>query len=805
MKLAQKIGLFFLMVSFFCMSIALWVVYWDAKETLTKSIVSNLQATVRNRTQHIETYLKMSQSAVVQASKSVVLPKALKMTPNDPGYQDALVSASKLLKSKIEGDSSAYEYMLLNASGLVVAASDDTSIGQDKSQDPYFLGAQKSAFFKDVYFSQTKKLPLMAISVPLFDGSGGPLLGVLVLRLKLDDLYGIVTDRRGLGRTGEVFIVNKFGYMITPSRFMKDSFLKQKTPREFSCRECHAGASQASSVVLERKDVQADVSLHKMAFTFPNYLGTNVLGGYEYVPQMEWGVLGEVSEQEVFQPLRKMRELFILVLLLVSGISWVLGRIVARLVVDPIQKLHKGTQIIGRGNLDYKVAMPIKDEVGDLSRAFDVMTSNLKKTTASIGILHKEIEERKKIESELEESERRFFDVLYASKDAILLIDGNRFVDANEAVARMLGYATRDEFLLTHPSKLSPPVQADGRPSFEKAEEMMRLAFEKGFNQFEWTHRKASGQDFPVQVSLTPVTLKERQILHCVWIDLSIRKQDEQRLREAQERLKEKAEQLEVTVQESRKSHEILASMLDDNNTMRQKFQVIAQKLDSILSSTGEGIIGLDMEGKHTFVNPQAEKLLGYGEDELVGKSSHPLWHHSHPDGSPYVDIDCPQHQTLQDGQSRHGEDYFWRKDGTGFFVEYSVHPVIADEGREGIVLSFRDVTERKRMADLQSTRMRLIEIASNHGIREFLQLSLDEIERSSESLVSFYHFVEGDQKNISLQAWSTRTKEKFCKAAGEGSHYSMDQAGVWADAVRERKPVIHNDYKSLAHRKGMP
>jgi diguanylate cyclase (GGDEF)-like protein/PAS domain S-box-containing protein len=85
------------------------------------------------------------------------------------------------------------------------------------------------------------------------------------------------------------------------------------------------------------------------------------------------------------------------------------------------------------------------------------------------------------------------------------------------------------------------------------------------------------------------------------------------------------------------------------------------------------------------------------------------------------------------------------------------------------------------------------------------MQQALDEIGHATASPIGFYHFVEPDQKTLSLQAWSTRTEKEFCKAEGKGMRYSIDQAGVWVDCVRQRKPVIHNDYASLPHRKGLP
>jgi PAS domain S-box-containing protein len=159
-----------------------------------------------------------------------------------------------------------------------------------------------------------------------------------------------------------------------------------------------------------------------------------------------------------------------------------------------------------------------------------------------------DISERKRAEAALRESEERFMDVLYASDDAILLIGDNTFIDCNEATARMLGYATRQEFLQTHPSELSLPKQPDGRSSFEKAEEMMRRAYEKGFHRFEWMHRRSNGEDFPVEVSLTPIVHEGRSLLYCVWRDITDRKRAAEALRESEESLRQILEMLPVGV-----------------------------------------------------------------------------------------------------------------------------------------------------------------------------------------------------------------------------------------------------------------
>jgi signal transduction histidine kinase/CheY-like chemotaxis protein len=112
---------------------------------------------------------------------------------------------------------------------------------------------------------------------------------------------------------------------------------------------------------------------------------------------------------------------------------------------------------------------------------------------------------------------------------------------------------------------------------------------------------------------------------------------------------------------------------------------------------------------------------------------------------------------------------------------------------------------EQRRAEALLRTRLALHEYAGSHELPELLTRTLDEVCQLVESPIGFYHFVETDQETISLQQWSTRTRDEFCRAEGEGLHYPIAHAGVWVDCVRERRPVIHNDLASLPHRKGMP
>jgi len=119
-----------------------------------------------------------------------------------------------------------------------------------------------------------------------------------------------------------------------------------------------------------------------------------------------------------------------------------------------------------------------------------------------------------------------------------------------------------------------------------------------------------------------------------------------------------------------------------------------------ILEAAGQGIYGLDTQGKTTFVNPAAAQMLGYKPDDLVGQSHHEIVHHSKPNGKMYPNQECPIYAAFKDGtiHTSVDDEVFWRKDGTSFPVEYTSTPMIEDGKILGAVVTFQDITVRKRV-----------------------------------------------------------------------------------------------------------
>ena len=130
-----------------------------------------------------------------------------------------------------------------------------------------------------------------------------------------------------------------------------------------------------------------------------------------------------------------------------------------------------------------------------------------------------------------------------------------------------------------------------------------------------------------------------------------------------------------------------------------------------LLEAVGEGIYGVNAEGKTTFVNSAAERILGWTAEELVGKKIHPIMHHTHPDGSHYPSHDCPIYAAFHDGVVHRIEnEVFWHKDGTPIPVEYVSTPVVEHGQLVGAVVVFRDVRERKQAEEKLHAALREVE-----------------------------------------------------------------------------------------------
>ena len=187
--------------------------------------------------------------------------------------------------------------------------------------------------------------------------------------------------------------------------------------------------------------------------------------------------------------------------------------------------------------------------------------------------------------------------------------------------------------------------------------------------------------------------------------------------------------------------------------TERQEYQHAIDEIQgrhaAILASAGEGVFGLDPEGNITFMNTKGLELLGFEHDEIIGRRSHDLFHATHPDLSNYPAEECPIYRSLRDrkvAQSTH--DYFQRKNGEFFPVEYIGTPILSDGAVSGMVVVFGDMTEKRRMDDKLNFLAHhdpLTRLPNQTLLNEKLQQSITRVAREhgrlAMALIDFDHF----------------------------------------------------------------
>jgi len=327
-----------------------------------------------------------------------------------------------------------------------------------------------------------------------------------------------------------------------------------------------------------------------------------------------------------------------LVALLSTLLAVGVGYLVARSISKPLDALTQGAARIAAGDMNVRVQVNSNDELGDLAASFNRMTEELKGSYEAL--------------QQAEEKYRSIFE--NAVVGIYQTTPEGHYRMANPTLARILGYES-PEALLQTVTDLNRQfyVQPERRAEF-----IQRMEEHDAVREFE-----------------SEVYCKDGRV---IWISENARA-----IRDAGGRIAGfEGTTLDIT---ARKQAE-------------EAFHRLNEEKERILNSAGEGIFGVDLEGRTTFVNPAAARMSGWEAEELIGQLMHDLLHHSKPDGTPYPREECPIYAAFKNGVVHYVTDeVFWRKDGASFPVEYVSTP-IRDRGRlVGAVVTFTDITERKR------------------------------------------------------------------------------------------------------------
>ncbi len=308
-----------------------------------------------------------------------------------------------------------------------------------------------------------------------------------------------------------------------------------------------------------------------------------------------------------------------------------------------IEVLKSGTEIVGSGDLNYFVPEKHQDEIGDLSRAFNQMTADLKKvTTSKADLLQREIYARKEIEEDLRDSEERFFKAFHLSPVPMTIsrVGEGIWVEVNAAYSRLVEYS--QEELVGHKSEDLNIIDAPER------ELMVQIMADRGsLPGSEANMRTKSGKRLTVLYYTEKVGLKDQDYTLATVVDVTERKKAETALKESEQRFRALSETSPVGVG----------------------------------VSSAEGII--------LYANPSYELILGYNRGELTGKIASELYWNP-DDRRAWV-------STLKDtGSVRDVETRLKKKDSSIVWVLLNISPIFF-EGKQAVIGTIQDITERKK------------------------------------------------------------------------------------------------------------
>jgi len=441
--------------------------------------------------------------------------------------------------------------------------------------------------------------------------------------------------------------------------------------------------------------------------------------------------LAEDASKAAFAAIHSSQRNILSAIALAVALSGWLGLRTFRRIVHPIQELEASVEAIAGG--DYSKAVPFTravDETGALARSVDVLKQGAAamseqrwvKTNAS------QITGRLQGAVSLADFSQRLVSGLVpmvgGGVAGFYLNEGD-----SECLRRMATYGLAEDGALTGTFRLGEglvgqcardrnPVTLDHLPpdylrivsGLGGGSPVQAVAFplqsrDALLGVLEIASFRAFGsQEKALLEELLPVVAMSLEVLQRNLRTQELLTQTQEQART----LEEQTEELTQSQEELLAQKEELLTQQQDLTAQREHLKASEERTRLILDSSAEGIFGVDTEGRISFVNPAACRMLGFTADEMIGQPSHDLIHHHRPDGNEYPREECPMFAAYRRGKaSRIDDEFLWRKDGTGLPVEYGATPIVKGGSIVGAVISLTDITSR-RAAEEKSRKLSL-------------------------------------------------------------------------------------------------
>jgi methyl-accepting chemotaxis protein len=342
------------------------IAYFSGKHMLRKQILDSYANISNSRENEVVLALEAAKvEFALVAGDYHVRELAGKIIKNDP---DAQRSASELIayvKEFLTITKNSFEYFIVDMRGKIIASTDEAHVGVDRAKDEYFINGQKGFFIKDVYKSDMTGQVGFVLAGPLHSVGSREILGVFCIRRNLNQINSVIANHEGMGGTGDIYIVNKEGYIFTNSVFEKEEALTKKIDTE--------------PVKLWRSQGKEFEGLYR-GFTGEMVLGaSHGVGLAKATNDLGWLLIAKIDAREAFAPIQKLGITILLIGCVISILVALIAYRIASGIVNPITAIAKIAQMVGEGNLTQNVAESnAQDEIGNLTVGFRSMIIGLR-------------------------------------------------------------------------------------------------------------------------------------------------------------------------------------------------------------------------------------------------------------------------------------------------------------------------------------------------------------------------------------------------------------------------------------------
>ncbi|NWH05196.1 response regulator [Desulfobacter latus] len=253
-------------------------------------------------------------------------------------------------------------------------------------------------------------------------------------------------------------------------------------------------------------------------------------------------------------------------------------------------------------------------------------------------------------------------------------------------------------------------------------------------------------------------------------------------------------------------SGEIVALYTDETKQKKAEEKILQHRnfLQKIIDGVNDGLMVINRDYTIAYANKVALETYGHKRLEPTMTCYEVLYAQNAPcSGKGVV---CPLKEIIKSRTFEKFEHTYRDSQNRNRSIEISCSPIL-DENSEvtQMIKLFRDVTEQKRREQRRDALVKLSKLAVGATSKEVTEAFLNEAEKITDSKIGFFHIIDEERSLIKLTACSTNTRKNMCKAKDNTGHYPKEKAGVWADCLRTRNAVIHNDYESLPNKKGLP